>query len=191
MTGKGWTCPYSLALGEPTLCALRPLASNRGVTMVTRGRQPGRPGSRQESRTVTWKVPAPTGQQRGLLSQGWGASQRASGPDSTGPSQRPHSPLTVSGHHGPPRRAGACTLRLVPQSSGRKASAGDGGEQKEWGCGGWGSRRGAEERAGAPCSESRASGHDKQAAGGQEAAGWGRAVWSTAEQGPGQQRGQD
>ena len=45
MTGKGWTCPYSLALGEPTLCALSPLASDRGVTTVARGRQPGWPGS--------------------------------------------------------------------------------------------------------------------------------------------------
>lgn len=36
MTGKGWTCPYSLALGEPTLCALSLLASDRGVRTVAR-----------------------------------------------------------------------------------------------------------------------------------------------------------
>lgn len=40
-TGRGWTCPHSLAFGEPTLCTLSPLTSNREVTTAARDREPG------------------------------------------------------------------------------------------------------------------------------------------------------
>ena len=134
MTGKGWTCPYSLALGEPTLCALSPLASDRGVTTVAGGGSQAGQGLGQEIHTVTWKVPAPTGQQRGLLSQGWGASQRVqrarqhwSLPAATLISDRVWAPWASKGGRRPRPQPGQS--HPVPQSSRRKASAGDDGEQ--------------------------------------------------------------